>query len=72
MSLIVFGYAPSKVIVFSWQMILYRLPTRRNLCRRGILEVESEPMCPWCSEVRELDDHLFAKCLFATHSRNSD
>jgi len=28
--------APSKVIVFSWQLILDRIPTRFNLLRRGV------------------------------------
>jgi hypothetical protein len=28
--------APSKVIVFSWQFLLGRLPTRSNLVRRGV------------------------------------
>jgi len=28
--------APSKVVVFSWQLILYRIPTRLNLSHRGV------------------------------------
>jgi hypothetical protein len=30
------SWAPSKVIVFSWQLLLDRIPSRSNLIRRGV------------------------------------
>lgn len=46
----VFGYlwkipAPSKVVAFSWMMLLNRLPTRYNLAIRNVLGAE-EPTSP--------------------------
>jgi hypothetical protein len=31
------SFAPMKVIIFSWQLMLQRLPTRANLLRRGVI-----------------------------------
>jgi hypothetical protein len=57
--------APSKVMVFSWQLILQRLPTRVNLFRRGIPDLITNPNCVWCPGERETEVHLFGTCSFA-------
>jgi hypothetical protein len=31
------SFAPTKVVIFSWQLLLQKLPTRYNLARRGVL-----------------------------------
>jgi hypothetical protein len=52
------SYAPSKVIVFTWQLLLGRLPTRDNL--------ETQQMeCLWCPLIIESESHLFRMCPFA-------
>ncbi|MCI39373.1 hypothetical protein A2U01_0060604, partial [Trifolium medium] len=62
-----FSYAPSKVIVFSWQLVLGRLPTRANLAVRGVFGGDSDPSCVWCPGVREAEHHLFVTCAFASN-----
>jgi hypothetical protein len=42
------SWAPSKVIVFSWQALLGRLPIRDNLACRHILPSSTASWCPWC------------------------
>jgi hypothetical protein len=57
--------APSKVIVFSWQLMMQRLPTRVNLARRGVPGLRENPCCVWCPEERESEVHLFGTCSVA-------
>jgi hypothetical protein len=52
---------PSKVIAFAWQSCLDRIPTKMNLCRRGILRAE-EVVCPVCGAMGESTTHLFFHC----------
>lgn len=33
--------APSKVVAFSWTMLLDRIPTRSNLAKRRVLDIDS-------------------------------
>jgi hypothetical protein len=54
--------APMKVKVFSWQLMLQRLPTRVNLARRGVFTSPIQAQCGWCSSEVESDTHLFTKC----------
>jgi hypothetical protein len=56
------SWASTKVIVFSWQAVLGRLPTRENLMRRGVVLVEPNVVCVLCGKGRETEDHLFASC----------
>ncbi|KAK2449929.1 hypothetical protein QL285_009079 [Trifolium repens] len=56
--------SPSKVIVFSWQALLGRLPTRSNLCRRGVVLVGGST-CVFCGLFDEVENHLFASCSWA-------
>ena len=53
-------WLPSKVNCFVWRLLLNRIPTRSNLCARGIA-LPSE-LCPVCGVVEESVDHLFYSC----------
>jgi hypothetical protein len=57
--------APSKVVVFSWQLLHDRLPTKVNLARRGVLGREVEVKCVWCNHDPEATNHLFLHCKVA-------
>jgi hypothetical protein len=59
------SFAPMKVIIFSWQLMLQRLPTRANLLRRGVIRSPSHAQCVWCGIDLESEDHLFSKCCIA-------
>jgi hypothetical protein len=60
------NWAPSKVIVFSWQTLLGPLPMRSNLAHRGVIVAEEELACVCCSGFVESEDHLFASCPLAS------
>jgi hypothetical protein len=55
---------PSKVSAFSWQLLLDRVPTRVNLCRRRVVSTD-ETLCLICQEGVETASHLFLHCSFA-------
>lgn len=57
--------APSKVIAFSWKMLLDRIPTRTNLSRRNALPPEVPLNCVWRVGEREMTKHLFLHCSLA-------
>jgi hypothetical protein len=52
---------PSKVSAFSWQLLLDRVPTRDNLRRRGVLNMD-DSRCPLCNEEVETTCHVFLHC----------
>jgi hypothetical protein len=54
--------APSKVIAFSWQLLLDRIPTRRNLEVRNILPLDTPWECLGCVGSVEDSTHLFLLC----------
>jgi hypothetical protein len=58
------SWAPSKVIVFSWQALLGSLPTRINLARRGMV-VGGGSSCAFCDVFGESENHLFVSCSLA-------
>jgi hypothetical protein len=58
-------FAPSKVRVFAWQLLLQRIPTRLNLIRRHVTLPEGESCCVWCGIEPESVLHLFLYCEFA-------
>jgi hypothetical protein len=58
--------APSKVIVFSWQILHDRVPTKDNLILRGILPHDNDGFCVWCGNVPETSSHLFLHCKAAS------
>jgi hypothetical protein len=57
--------APSKLLVFSWQFLHDRVPTKDNLILRGILPHGSDGLCVWCGTVMESSTHLFLHCRMA-------
>jgi hypothetical protein len=56
--------APSKVCSFSWQLLLDRIPTKDNLLKRRIIQVQHE-QCSMCGVASESARHLFLHCGFA-------
>ena len=54
--------APSKVVAFSWTLLLDRIPTRANLAIRNILEPDSSLLCVLCDRTVETSSHLFLHC----------
>jgi hypothetical protein len=55
------GGVPSKVCAFSWQMLLNRIQTKVNLCRRRIIQ-QQDTLCVLCGAVEESTTHLFLHC----------
>lgn len=51
--------APSKVLAFTWQVLLDRIPTIANLMKRGINLSLEEQVCVLCNATVEDSDHLF-------------
>jgi hypothetical protein len=58
--------APSKVIVFSWQLLRRRLPTMVNLAKCGVVGEGSNPLYVLCPMELESEGHLFGNCAFAS------
>jgi hypothetical protein len=56
------SWAPSKVIVFSWQVLLDRIPSRQNLLRQGVPLLEGGLGCAFCVAPTESTMHLFLSC----------
>lgn len=50
-----------KVLVFSWRLFRDRLPTRANLCRRGIISHEAQVCVSGCG-LHESGNYLFLTC----------
>lgn len=55
---------PLKVLVFSWQLMLGRLPTRSNLLPRKVIDSNSALCCVLCDCGLECENHLFVHCTF--------
>ncbi|KAL8461048.1 hypothetical protein ACS0TY_032510 [Phlomoides rotata] len=55
--------APLKVSAMSWRLLRDRLPTRKNIARRGILVSEDDKRCTFCNLSEETADHFFLQCL---------
>jgi hypothetical protein len=54
--------APSKVIVFSWQLLYDRIPTKCNLDHRSILSPDVSRDCVGCVGFVESSTRLFLHC----------
>jgi hypothetical protein len=54
--------APSKVVMFSWQLLHYRIPTRSNLAHRHCLPPDASQACVLCNGFIETVNHLFMHC----------
>lgn len=48
-----------------WRLLLGRLPTRDELCKRGILNEAQNLVCPLCSQVAESGAHMGFSCTFS-------
>jgi hypothetical protein len=59
------SFAPMKIMIFSWQSMLHRLPTRVNLFRRGVITASSLACYVWCGGEMESESHLFTTCTVA-------
>jgi hypothetical protein len=57
--------APSKVVVFSWQTLLSRIPTRANLATRGVVLEDAHVLWAACGGDVETENHLFLLCPLA-------
>jgi hypothetical protein len=53
---------PSKVVAFSWQLLLDRIPTRNNLLIREITTLDRPWECLGCIGHSETFTHLFLHC----------
>lgn len=53
-------WLPPRVNCHVWRLLLKRLPTRSNLCARGLNL--STVLCPLCMTSEETVDHLFRSC----------
>ncbi|GKU94281.1 hypothetical protein SLEP1_g7800 [Rubroshorea leprosula] len=53
---------PSKISAFNWQLLLDRIPTKRNLLTRGIIKDNQDCKCGICGEEEEDSKHLFLEC----------
>jgi hypothetical protein len=56
--------APLKVIVFSWQTLLRRLPTRANLVCRGNIPLREDVSCVCCMGLLETKSCILVSCPF--------
>lgn len=53
---------PTKIRTFAWRAYMNGLPTKLNLCRKG---VNISPMCPMCKQEPESISHTLLHCDFA-------
>jgi hypothetical protein len=58
--------APSKVCVFSWQLLLDRVATCANLALRGMVFQDHGQNCVLCESTLETADHMFLRCQFSS------
>lgn len=56
---------PSKVSAFSWKALRNRIPSRENLCKRGVVFSTDSILCPCCASMVETSSHLLI-----THPRS--
>lgn len=59
--------APSKVVAFSWKVLLNRIPTRINLSRRNVVPSNATLNCVLYGVAGESEIHLFLHCGVARH-----
>ncbi|MCH98169.1 putative ribonuclease H protein, partial [Trifolium medium] len=57
--------APSKVLVFAWQLLQDRVPTRQNLFRLRVIVDTMRVSCVFCGNSSGSSSHLFVTCAFA-------
>jgi hypothetical protein len=54
--------APSKVVAFSWKLLLDWIPTRINLSKCSVLAPEVSICCVLCDGVEESSVHISLQC----------
>ena len=54
--------APSKVVAFSWRLLLDRIPIRVNLDLRNVLLPEASMLCVLCGNGPKTTNHLLLHC----------
>lgn len=54
--------APSKPVAFYWSLLLDRIPTRKSLAIRHILDPGASLLCVLCGREVETSTHLFLHC----------
>ena len=54
--------APTKVLAFSWTLLLDRIPSKINLANRSLLRADESKRCVFCDEREESAIHLFLHC----------
>jgi len=52
---------PLKVVLFAWRLFRDRLPTKDNLLRRGVINLDSRVCIAGCNSL-ETTTHLFLHC----------
>ncbi|MCI35511.1 hypothetical protein A2U01_0056732, partial [Trifolium medium] len=57
--------APSKVLVFTWQLLQDRVPTCQNLFRHRVIVDTMGVSCVFCGNTSESGSHFFITCAFA-------
>jgi hypothetical protein len=55
---------PSKVTIFSWRLLLDKLPTCETLQHRGIITNPLDLGCVFCLSPLEDASHIFLRCNF--------
>jgi len=51
------------VVLFAWRLFRDRLPTKDNLCRRHVIDIEAQSCVGRCGAV-ETSSHLLLHCNF--------
>jgi hypothetical protein len=54
--------APTKVLAFSWTLLLDRIPIKVNLAKRSLLRGDESKRCVFCDEGEKSAIHLFLLC----------
>lgn len=57
------AWMPSKLKLFGRRLLLNALPTRSELCKRGMKHVLNGSLCPLCGVNEESVSHLFFGCI---------
>lgn len=57
---------PSKVVVFSWQFLQDRFPSRENLFKRRVIVDLNDVPYPMCGNLIESTSRLFVICDLAS------
>lgn len=62
--------APTKVIAFTWKMILNKIQTKQSLCKKNIRSNNMDNLCTFCNQVDENTTHLLFSCRYHMRYRS--